>query len=116
MSDDSSNDPGSQSINFSELLQKAQGITSKMSDAQAELSSIEVTGEAGGGIVRVTANGKMEVLSTEIDPVAVDPRDVPMLQDLITAATNAALRRARERAAEHMSSLTGGLDLGSFFS
>ena len=76
------------------LLQQAQQIQEQLKRAQEELARKEVTGTAGGGMVIVTANGKGEVLRVQIDKQAVDPRDVPMLEDLVLAAVNSALEAA----------------------
>ncbi len=79
-----------------ELMQQAQALQKQMQEAQERLSHKEVTGSAGGGMVLVTANGKGEILRVQIDKQAVDPRDVPMLEDLVLAAVNSALRAAQE--------------------
>ena len=80
------------------LFQQAQQIQEQMRRAQEELAKKEVTGTAGGGMVIVTANGKGELLKVQIDPKAVDPKDVPMLEDLVLAAVNSALRAAQQLA------------------
>ena len=79
---------------------------------QAELEQKEYTAQAGGGVVSATVNGKHELKSLTIDPEAVDPEDVEMLQDLIVAAVNEAMRAAEADASTAMQSLTGGLNLG----
>ena len=81
------------------LFQQAQALQEQMKKAQENLGRKEVTGTSGGGLVIVTANGKGEVLKIQIDKQAVDNRDVPMLEDLVLAAVNAALRAAAEAAA-----------------
>lgn len=78
------------------LMEQAREMQNQMQQAQARAGELKVTGEAGGGMVRVTANGKMEVLQVTIDPVVAGGDDLEMLQDLVTAAVNDALRRARE--------------------
>jgi len=83
-------------FDVNELMQKAQALQKEMQDARERLARKEVTGSAGGGMVLVTANGKGEVLRVQIDKQAVDPRDVPMLEDLVLAAVNSALRAAQE--------------------
>lgn len=83
-------------FDINQLMQQAQAIQQKMQEAQERLAKKEVTGSAGGGMVVVTANGKGEILKVQIDKQAVDPRDVPMLEDLILAAVNSALRAAQE--------------------
>ena len=88
------------SIDFNALFQQAQAIREQMEKAQAELAQKQVTGSAGGGMVTVTASGKGDILRIQIDKAAVDPNDVPMLEDLIAAAVNAALSNARALAQE----------------
>ena len=82
-----------------------------MMKAQEELESKTYEAGAGGGVVSATVSGRKELVSVAIDPEAVDPDDVEMLQDLIVAAVNEALRKANEDAASQMSKLTGGLNL-----
>src|SRR5438132_4290759 len=86
-------------FDVNELMQQAQAVQQKMQEAQERLAKKEVTGTAGGGMVIVTANGKGEILKVQIDKQAVDPRDVPMLEDLVLAAVNSALKAAQEAAA-----------------
>src|SRR5438067_11889727 len=86
-------------FDINELMQQAQAVQQKMQEAQERLAKKEVTGTAGGGMVLVTANGKGEILKVQIDKQAVDPRDVPMLEDLVLAAVNSAVRAAQEAAA-----------------
>lgn len=83
-------------FDINELMQQAQALQKQMQEAQDRLARKEVTGSAGGGMVVVTANGKGEILRVQIDKQAVDPRDVPMLEDLVLAAVNSALRAAQE--------------------
>ena len=80
-----------------------------MEEATKELQEKEVTSSAGGGVVEVTVSGNREVTKVKIDPEAVDPDDVEMLEDLIMAATNEALRQIEEISAQSMSKITGGL-------
>ena len=82
---------------------------------QAEQEAKTFTAKAGGGMVSATVNGKHELVSMEINPEAVDPDDVEMLQDMIIAAVNEAMRAADNEAANNMSRLTGGLNLGGLF-
>src|SRR3954470_24646025 len=84
------------------LFQQAQQLQEEMQRAQERLAQKTVTGTAGGGMVVVTANGKGEIQKVQIDPQAVDPTDVAMLEDLVLAAINAALRAAQEAAAAEM--------------
>ena len=83
-------------IDLDALFQQAQQIQERMKRAQEELATKEVTGSAGGGMVVVTANGKGELLKVQIDPKVVDPGDVAMLEDLVLAAVNSALRAAQQ--------------------
>jgi nucleoid-associated protein EbfC len=85
-------------IDLNALFQQAQQIQEQMKRAQEELARKEVTGTAGGGMVVVTANGKGELLKVQIDATVVDPKDVPMLEDLVLAAVNSALRAAQQLA------------------
>jgi DNA-binding YbaB/EbfC family protein len=102
-------------IDLSMLLQQAQQIQENLKSAQERLGKKEVVGTAGGGMVTVTATGKGEILKVQIDKQAVDPRDVPMLEDLVLAAVNAALKAAHEAAAAE-SPLPGGMpDLSNLF-
>jgi DNA-binding YbaB/EbfC family protein len=89
----------------------AQQMQMEMTRIQAELESATVEGSAGGGVVHVTVTGKQELVSLVIDPAAVDPDDVDMLQDLVVAAVNDGLRASRELAEQKMSAVTGGLRL-----
>ena|SRR5919108_6340287 len=91
------------------LQRMAQQMQQEMLRIQSELESTTVDGSAGGGVVRATVTGKQEVVSIQIDPSAVDPSDVEMLQDLVVAAVNDALRASRELAEQKMSAVTGGL-------
>jgi DNA-binding YbaB/EbfC family protein len=94
-----------------DLMKQAQRLKAEMERLQAEAASKTVEGSAGGGMVTVVANGKGEVLSVKIDPEVARGEDLEMLQDLVTAAANDALRRARELLAQEVSRLTGGLSL-----
>ena len=82
---------------------------------QQEQESKTFTAKAGGGMVAATVNGKHELTALEINPEAVDPDDVEMLQDMIMAAVNEAMRTADDDAANNMSRLTGGMNLGGLF-
>jgi len=100
--------PGGQP-NLQQLMQQAQKMQQQLAEAQAELASSEITGTAGGGLVTVTMTGGGEVRSVKIDPKAVDPDDVEMLQDMVQAAVNEAIRSAQELAASKMNAAAGGL-------
>lgn len=97
--------------NMNSMIRQAQKMQQDMMKAQEELESKTYEAGAGGGVVTATVSGKKELVSVAIDPEAVDPEDVEMLQDLIVAAVNEALRKAAEDAAGQMSKLTGGLNL-----
>jgi DNA-binding YbaB/EbfC family protein len=97
--------------NMGQLLKQAQKFQAKMAELQEELNQRTVEASAGGGMVTVVANGKQEVLSIVIDPEVVDPKDVEMLQDLILAAVNDALNRAKEMSNEEMGKLTQGMNI-----
>ena len=95
--------------NMGNLMKQAQKMQRQMEESQKELETKEVTGQAGGGVVKVTVSGKKEVTKVEIDPEAVDPEDTEMLEDLIMAACNEALRSIEELSAQAMGKFTGGL-------
>ncbi|GAB4189720.1 MAG: YbaB/EbfC family nucleoid-associated protein [Wenzhouxiangellaceae bacterium] len=95
--------------NLAGLLQQAQKMQEEMKKAEQELEHVEVSGEAGGGMVKVVMNGRHQVRKITIDPTVTD--DVELLEDLVTAAVNAAVQKAAEQTKERMSSLTSGLPL-----
>ena len=95
--------------NMNNLMKQAQRMQRQMEESQKELESAVFTAAAGGGAVEVTVTGKKEVTKVKIDPDAVDPEDVEMLQELIVAAVNEALREADEASSELMGKMTGGL-------
>ena len=97
--------------NMGNLLKKAQQLQEKMAKLQEELGDKTVEASAGGGMVTAVANGRQEILSVKIDPEVVDPDDVDMLQDLIQAAVNDALTRAKDMVNEEMGKLTKGLNI-----
>lgn len=97
--------------NMNNMIRQAQKMQQDMLKAQEELESKTYEAAAGGGVVSAAVSGRKELVSVTIDPEAVDPDDVEMLQDLIVAAVNEALRKANEDAASQMSKLTGGLNL-----
>lgn len=100
--------------NMNNLMKQAQKMQKALQEQQAALEEKEYSAKAGGGAVEVTVSGKREVTAVKIDPEAVDPDDVEMLQDMIMAATNEALRAAEEDAQKLMGGITGGLGgLGS---
>lgn len=94
------------------MIKQAQKMQADMLKMQEELEKAEYSASAGGGVVTAVVNGKHELISLTIEPDAVDPEDVEMLQDLIIAAVNEAFRQADTAASAGMSKLTGGLNLG----
>ena len=95
--------------NMNNLMKQAQRMQKQMEESQKELETKEFTAAAGGGAVNATVNGKKELLSLKIDPEAVDPEDVEMLQDMIVAAVNEAMKQAEAANEEAMGKFTGGL-------
>ena len=93
------------------MMKQIQEMQRKMAQAQEELAVETVEASAGGGTITVVVTGSLEVKEVRIKPEAVDPEDVEMLQDLVVAATNEALRAAQELASEKLGGATGGLDL-----
>lgn len=102
-------------MNQASMLKQAQKMQQEMLRMQAEQEAKTFTAKAGGGMVSATVNGKHELVSMEINPEAVEPDDVEMLQDMVIAAVNEAMRAADNEAANNMSRLTGGLNLGGLF-
>jgi DNA-binding YbaB/EbfC family protein len=98
-------------MSMANLQRMAQQMQQDMLRIQGELETTTVAGSAGGGVVTATVTGKQEIVSIVIDPSAVDPADVEMLQDLVVAAVNDALRASRELAEQKMAAVTGGLKL-----
>ena len=98
--------------NMSNLMKQAQRMQRQMEESQKELETKEFSATAGGGAVEVTVSGKKELISVKLSEEVVDPEDIEMLQDLIVAATNEALRKAEEENAAIMNKMTGGLGGG----
>jgi nucleoid-associated protein EbfC len=98
-------------MGMANLQRMAQQMQQDMQRIQTELETLTTDGSAGGGVVKAVVTGKQELVSVTIDPSAVDPSDVDMLQDLIVAAVNDALRSSRSVAEEKMAAVTGGLRL-----
>jgi DNA-binding YbaB/EbfC family protein len=96
--------------NLGQLMRQAQQLQANMQKAQEQLGTLEVTGEAGGGMVKVVMNGRHEVRRVEIDPT-VAGSDREMLEDLVAAACNDATRRVGEAVQQHMSGAMGGMQL-----
>jgi len=97
--------------NFGNIMKQAKKMQERIAGIQAELESKTVEATAGGGMVTVVVNGKFEILSLKIDKEVVNPEDVDMLQDLITAAVNEGIRKAQEMATAEMSKITGGFNI-----
>ena len=91
------------------MMRQAQKMQEKIGEIQKELATKTCEATAGGGIVTATVNGAQEVVSVKIDPSVIDPKDPDMLQDLVVAAVNEALRRSKQMASDEMSKLTAGL-------
>ncbi|MCC6221013.1 MAG: YbaB/EbfC family nucleoid-associated protein [Deltaproteobacteria bacterium] len=100
--------------NLQEMLQKAQQLQGDIAKMQEEAAKQEVEASAGGGMVTVKVNGKHEIVSLKIDPSVVNPNDIEMLQDLITAAVNSASRQAKDILKNQLSKLTGGIPIPGF--
>lgn len=101
--------------NMNNMLKQVQKMQKQMEKTQAELEEKEVEASAGGGAVSVKVNGKREILDVVIQPEVVDPDDIEMLQDLILAATNEALRKAEEMTNKEMGKITGGMNVPGLF-
>jgi DNA-binding YbaB/EbfC family protein len=101
-------------MGMANLQRMAQQMQQEMLRIQGELAEAHVDGSAGGGVVKATVTGKQELVSVTIDPSAIDPEDAEMLQDLIVAAVNDALRASRDLAEQKMSAVTGGMQLPGF--
>jgi DNA-binding YbaB/EbfC family protein len=101
--------PGPGGMDMGAMMKQVQQMQADMAKAQDELKDEVVDASAGGGMVKVKMTGDLELASIEIDPDAVDPEDVEMLQDMVLAAVNEVLRAAQERANQKMGGITGGL-------
>ena len=104
--------PGGMPGNMNNLMKQAQKMQRQMEESQRELEATEFTAKAGGGAVEVTVTGKKQVTNIVLSQDVVDPDDVEMLQDLVMAATNEALRMAEAASQEAMGRMTGGMGLG----
>lgn len=102
-------------MNQAAMMKQAQKMQQDMLRMQEEMKAKTYTAAAGGGMVKATVNGEHSLVGLEINPEAVDPEDVEMLQDMVMAAVNEAMRTADADAANNMSRLTGGLNLGGLF-
>jgi hypothetical protein len=94
------------------LMQQAQQMQEELATAQDQLASATFEGSAGGGVVKATVTGSNEIVSVAIDPSVIDPDDAEMLEDLVVAAVNQAIKNAADAAQQSLGGLTGGLDLG----
>lgn len=103
---------GGMPMNNANMMKQAQKMQQDMMKVQEELDAAEYVATAGGGVIKAVVSGKKELTSLTIEPDAVDPDDVEMLQDMVVAAVNEALRKAETAANESMSKFTGGLNLG----
>jgi len=97
--------------NMNNMMKQIEKLQKEMAEMQENLKNEEISATAGGGAVTVTVNGNKELVSVKLDKEAVDPEDVEMLEDLIVAAVNEALRNAEEKMNSQMSKLTGGLNI-----
>lgn len=101
--------------NMNNMMKQMQKMQKQMEEMQAQLEAREIEASAGGGAVKVTVNGKKELLDIVIEPSVVDPDDVEMLQDLVIAAVNEAMRNAEEMMTNEMKKLTGGMNIPGLF-
>jgi DNA-binding YbaB/EbfC family protein len=98
-------------LGFKDLMQTAQNLQSKVAELQAEMATRTVTGSSGGGMVVVEANGAQEIISVKIEKDIVDPEEIELLEDLVTAAVNDALKKSRDMVAQEMSKVTHGMKI-----
>ncbi|SHK33432.1 YbaB/EbfC family nucleoid-associated protein [Desulforamulus aeronauticus] len=101
--------------NMNKMMKQVQKMQQEMAKMQEELANRTVEATAGGGAVKVVASGKQEIVSITLKPEAVDPEDIEMLQDLLLAAVNEALRQSQEMVSKEMGKLTGGLNIPGLF-
>ena len=97
------------------ILKQAKAMQERMAEIQKELANKTLEFSSGGGMVNVTVNGKQEIISIKIDPSVINPNDAEMLQDLITAAVNGAMKRSQEMMTEEMGAVTAGLNIPGLF-
>ena len=98
-------------MNFGKMMKQAQQMQAKMAEVQEELKNESVEASAGGGTVTAVVTGDLQLKSVKIDPSAVDPDDVELLEDMVTAAVNEAIRSAQELGAQKMAAITGGMNV-----
>ncbi|MBU0480281.1 MAG: YbaB/EbfC family nucleoid-associated protein [Proteobacteria bacterium] len=102
-------------MDMKQIMQQAQQFQQKMAEIQGELAGKEVSSSVGGGMVKATVNGKSELVRLSIEKAVIDPADPGMLQDLVIAAVNEALRQSQDLARREMAKLTGGLNIPGLF-
>lgn len=102
-------------MNMNEIMKQAQQMQQKLSQVQDDLADRTVTATVGGGMVTVTLNGRIELLSIEIDQEVIKPDDQAMLQDLIVSAVNEGIKKAQELARAEMRKITGGINIPGIF-
>jgi nucleoid-associated protein EbfC len=102
-------------LNMNKMMKQVQDMQKNMEKVQEEVAQRTVDASAGGGAVKVVANGKQEIISIEIKPEAIDPEDAEMLQDLILAAVNEAVRKSQDMMSQEMGKLTGGMKIPGLF-
>ncbi|MBM7557256.1 YbaB/EbfC family nucleoid-associated protein [Halanaerobacter jeridensis] len=98
-------------MDMQKMMKQAQKMQSKMEQKQEELKNETVEASAGGGVVTVVVNGGQEVVDIDIDPEVLDPDDIEMLEDLVLAATNEAMNKAKDMMEQEMGQLTGGMNI-----
>lgn len=98
-------------MNMQEMMKQARKMQEQLAQAQESMKDVTIDASAGGGMVKATVNGDLELVSIQIDPDALDPEDVDLLQDMIVAAVNEAIRGVSEVASKQMSSITDGLNI-----
>lgn len=98
-------------MNMQQMMKQARKMQEQLAQAQESMKDVTIDASAGGGMVKATVNGDLELVSIQIDPDALDPEDVDLLQDMIVAAVNEAIRGVSEVASKQMSSITGGLNI-----
>lgn len=98
-------------MNMQQMMKQARKMQEQLAAAQENIAQSTVDASAGGGMVKVTVNGEMQITSLKIDPETLDPEDVEMLEDMVTAAVNEALRGVGDLASRQMGAITGGLNI-----
>ncbi|EHR36300.1 YbaB/EbfC family nucleoid-associated protein [Helcococcus kunzii] len=101
--------------NMGQMMKQVQQMQKRMEDAQKEIEESTVTATSGGGMVEVEANGKKQIISIKIDPEAVDPEDVEILQDMVLTAVNDAISQVEKLSEEKLGKITGGMNLPGIF-